>query len=104
MPTNSPDTRMMMSESTPVKYISRMVSPKRRNAVPDCHSTATKKRTAKPMRQTACTVRFPRFSIDRLSTLFSQSQVVGIGRRRLVERNRAVGLAMHELVHVPQDG
>ena len=52
MPTNSPDTRMMMSESTPVKYSSRMVKPKRRNAVPECSSIARKKRLAKPMRQT----------------------------------------------------
>ena len=52
MPTNRPDTRMMMSDSTPVKYISRMVSPNRRKAVPECISTAKKKRVANPMRHT----------------------------------------------------
>jgi len=49
-------------------------------------------------------VRFPRFSIACLSTLPSQLKVVGVGRCRIVERHRAVGLAMHELVHKRQTG
>src|SRR5512143_3502803 len=104
MPTNRPDTRMMMSESTPVKYISRMVNPKRRNAVPECSSIATKKRAAKPIRQTPWIVRFPRFSIACLSTLRSQLKVVDVGRRRIMERHRPVGFSVHELVHGRRPG
>src|SRR5512139_2809496 len=104
MPTNRPDTRMMISDSTPVKYISRMVRPKRRNAVPECSSITPKKRAAKPMRHTLCIVLLPRFSIVCLSTESSQPQVVHVGRRRIMERHRAVGLAVHELVHVRQPG
>src|SRR5512138_2256575 len=104
MPTNRPDTRMMMSESTPLKYISRMVRPKRRNAVPECSSVARKKRAAKPMRQIPWIVPCPRFSIDRLSMRALQSEVLAVGRRRVVERDGAVGLAVHELVNVRQAG
>src|SRR5574340_1177029 len=93
---------MMMSDSTPLKYISRMVRPKRRNAVPECSSITRKKRAAKPMRPTLWIVLLPRFSIVCLSTQPSEPQVVRIGRRRIVERHRAVRLAMHELVHVGQ--
>src|SRR5574340_1621569 len=95
---------MMMSDSTPLKYISRMVRPKRRNAVPECSSITRKKRAAKPMRPTLCIVLLPRFSIVCLSTQSSEPQVVRIGWRRIMERYRAVSLTMHELVHVGQPG
>ena len=44
MPTNSPDTMMMMSESTPVKYTSRITRRKRPKLVPEEASTSAKKR------------------------------------------------------------
>jgi hypothetical protein len=46
MPTNSPDTRMMISDRTPVKKISRMVRLMRRSEVPECSRMARKKRLA----------------------------------------------------------
>src|SRR5512139_2556460 len=102
MPTNRPDTRMMISDSTPVKYISRMVRPKRRNAVPECSSITPKKRAAKPIRHTVCIVLLPRVSIVCLSTESSQPQVVHVGRPRIMKRHRNAGLPVKELVHVRQ--
>ena len=46
MPTNNPDTRIMINDSTPVKYISRVIRPKRLRLVPDFSNVSRKKRLA----------------------------------------------------------
>src|SRR5688572_24656922 len=103
MPTKSPETTMMMSESTPLKYTSRMTSRKRSKLVPDEAITRKKKRAMTPMRQMPSITLWPsraRGWRTRLSIApLRETHVRGIRPRGIVEGNRAVGLAMDELAH-----
>ena len=107
MPTKRPDTTMMMSESTPLKYTSRITRRKRRKLVPEEARTTKKNRAIEPARQTfsmklwptRTRVRRTRSSMGRLRARLREPHVLVIGGRRIVERHRAVDLPVHELVH-----
>src|SRR3954463_6497481 len=103
MPTKRPDTMMMMSESTPLKYTSRITSRKRLKLVPDEATTRPKKRAMVPTRQTPLITLWPsRARGFRTSSMAGshEAHVVRIRRGRVVEGHRPVGFAVHELLHV----
>src|SRR6476659_3072079 len=105
MPTNRPETMMMMSESTPLKYTSLITRRKRLKLVPEEASTSHRKRAMVPARQTPSITLWPRRPSGRRisSTRASrQSHVLRVRRRGVVERHRPVGLAVHELLNVRQ--
>src|SRR5690348_5110025 len=103
MPTKSPLTMMMMSDSTPVKYTSRITRRKRLKLVPDEDSTSPKKRAITPMRQMPSMKLAPRRSSGRRTRSSTgaspggEAHVGGVGARGIVERHRPLGLAVHEL-------
>src|SRR5258706_13562588 len=105
MPTNSPETMMMMSESTPLKYTSLITRRKRLKLVPEEASTSHRKRAMVPARQTPSITLWPRRPSGRRrsSTRASRkAHVRRVRRRGVVERHPPVGLAVHELLHVLQ--
>src|SRR5258705_7333643 len=102
MPTKSPETMMIMSDRTPVKYTSRITSRKRLKLVPEEASTRPKKRAIEPARHTPFTKLFPsRMSGLRTSSMrASEAHILRVGRGRVVERDRPVALAVDELAYV----
>src|SRR5437868_1829325 len=103
MPMNSPDTMMMMSDSTPVKYTSRITRRKRLRLVPEEATTSAKKRVITPTRQMPSMKLAPRRSSGRRTRSSTRGSPrgephVGLVRTRgVVERHGALGLAVHEL-------
>src|SRR5512139_1476876 len=112
MPTNRPDTTMMMSESTPEKYTSRITSLNRRTLVPEAARSTKKKRAIEPTRQTFSMKLWPtrtrvwrvRSSMGRLLPRGRQPDVLAVSGRRVMERHRAVDVPVDELVHHGQLG
>ncbi len=106
MPMNSPDTMMMMSESTPLKYTSRITRRKREKLVPDEASTRPKKRAMEPRRQMPLITFLPRrergFLTSSTGGPRGKAHVHFVALRGIVERHGTVGLAVHELAHVRQ--
>src|SRR3989339_1676088 len=101
MPTNTPATMIMISDITPVENNSLMIRWKRRKPLPECVRMSRKKRDATPMRHTALITRWP-IPLNALTagivSVF-QIQVVAVITAGVMERHRAIHLAMHKLVH-----
>src|ERR1700682_3464595 len=107
MPTKRPETMMMMSESTPLKYTSRITRRKRWKLVPEEASTSPKKRAMEPSRQMPFTTLRPRgaSALRRRSSTRAphrESHVLAVRLGGIVEGNRAVDLTVHELAHIRQ--
>src|SRR3990172_3322719 len=92
---------MMISDITPVENSSLMIRWKRRKLLPECVSVSRKKRVATPMRHTALMTRWPIPLIALTAGIVSvfQIQVLTVITAGIMERHRAVHLAIHELVH-----
>lgn len=96
---------MMIRDSTPAEKISRMIRWKRRKLWPEWDKVSTKKRVATPMRHTPSTTRRPmRRKPPSKPLIMRTTPNRRIGRRRVMKGNRAVLLAVHELVHIGQVG
>src|SRR3990172_8600592 len=82
-----------------------MVSEKRRNAIAEASTTMARNRLAYPRRQMASITSAPsRRRILAISAMLFRQQFRPIGGRRIVERHRAVGFAIDELVHIRDGG
>src|SRR5690348_2688779 len=109
MPTKSPETMMITSESTPLKYTSRITSRKRWKLGPDEAMSRAKKRATVPVRQMPSITRWPRLATGRRRRSSTggpsvQADILGIRSRRVVEGNRPLQLALHELPHIRKLG
>src|ERR1700752_962683 len=107
MPTKSPETMVITSESTPLKYTSRITRRKRAKLVAEAAITRQKKRAMVPTRQMPSMKLWPRRASGRRTSSMGvrlQPHVGRVGSRGIVDRHRAVGLAAHELAHVRERG
>src|SRR6186713_8379 len=104
MPMNRPDTMMITSDRTPVKYTSRITRRKRLKLVPEDASTRPKKRAITPARQMPSITFAPSRASGRLTRSSigaprREADVHRVGPGCVMERDGAVGLAVHELAH-----
>src|SRR5580704_4620043 len=90
MPTNRPESMMMMSERAPVLYTCATIRRGRASAGTHCASRRPKKSAVAPRRRTPA-LRKPALVIG--------EQLRQKIRRRVMKRHRSIGAAGHELAH-----
>src|SRR5678815_1597326 len=99
MPTNSPEIRMMIIDSTPVKYSSRMISRTRRKLVPELSRVNAKKRDALPRRSRLSVTWWPMLRTLMMEVRLNKLELFAEIFARVLIGDRPVGLAPHKLVH-----